>query len=150
MVSRKYEPNTSDTSARRALTGGMLSRRRVWNRGLCVGCLLTVLFLVVRDLTLPHVRDVEVWFGLEVYGKWARWTAPVHWLWFGVAAYAFGRDRPWPWRVAPGYLVYIAVSHLVWNCTSPSGGGIGDGLVQLGAFLVLGAGFWKLDQLLGR
>ena len=125
-------------------------RRRLWNRGLCAGCLFSVAFLVVRDLTGPHVRDVEVWFGFEVYGAWARRTAPLHWLLFAVAAYGFGRDRLWPWRLAPGYLAYVALSHLVWNGTSPNGGGAADGIAQLAGFLVMGAGFWQLDRSLKR
>jgi hypothetical protein len=121
-------------------------RRRRWDRFFCACCLLSVTFLVSRDLSLPHVRDVEVWLGIEVRGEWARWSAPLHWLWFAVAAYGFGSGRRWPWRVAPVYLAYVAVSHFIWNLTSPNGGGLVDASVQLFAFLAMGAVLWGLDR----
>jgi hypothetical protein len=127
------------------LARGALRRRR-WDRFFCACCLFSVFFLVSRDLTLPHVRDVEVWLGVEVRGPWARWSAPLHWLWFAVAAYGFGSGRRWPWRVAPFYLAYVAVSHFVWNLTSPNGGGGLDALVQLFVFLSMGAVLWALER----
>ena len=128
----------------------VLERRRRWNRVLCLVCLASGVFLVSRDLSLPHVRAVEVWFGFEVYGAWARWTAPLHWALFAAAAVGFAGDRRWVWRAAPWYLVYVALSHLVWNWTSPSGGGTQDGLWQLAGFLGVGAGLWRLARFVGR
>lgn len=99
-------------------------------------CAGTVVFLLVRDLALPEVRNTEVWLGLELRGAAARATAPLHWALYGGAAWAFWRERPWIWPAAIGYSALVAVSHLVWNLTSPRGGGLGDGLWQLGLFLV--------------
>ena len=89
-----------------------------------------------RDLTLPHVRDTEVWLGFEVHGAWARATAPLHWAIFAAGAWAFWTRRPWVWTVSAVYAFQIAVGHLIWNLTSPNGGGWLDGLWQLALFSV--------------
>jgi hypothetical protein len=94
-------------------------------------CTATVVFLVVRDLSIPQVRDTEVWFGVEVHGRLAIWTAPLHWLLFGLGAWGYWRLRPWIWPWASVYAFYVAASHFVWNVTSASGGGWSAGLWQL-------------------
>ena len=102
-------------------------------------CVASLLFLVVRDLALPEVRDVEVWLGIEVRGIWARWTAPLHWSLFAFGAWAFARGARWVWRAAAIYLFYVALSHLVWNLSSRAGGGWSHGLWQLALFAAIGA-----------
>jgi hypothetical protein len=105
-----------------------------WATALALLCSLTVVFLIARDLFVPHIRDTEVWFGFELRG-WLAWvTAPLHWLLFGLAAWGYWSLRPWVWPWASVYLFYIAVSHLVWNLTSPSGAGWNAGLLQLALF----------------
>lgn len=113
---------------------------RPWWATLLAGfCAVTVVFLVVRDLFVPEVRDTEVWLGLEVHGALAWATAPLHWLLFAAAAWGYWTLRPWVWPWASLYVFYVAASHLVWNLTSPSGGGWGPGLAQLaGLSLVAG------------
>lgn len=118
--------------------------RRRWERGLALACLATVVFLVYRDLAVPAVRDVEIWLGIELRGTWARWTAPLHWAVFAAGAWGFARGHDWVWRAAPPYASYVAVSHLVWNLSSPRGGGLGAGLWQLALF---GAVAWMLFRL---
>ncbi len=81
---------------------------------LAVFCAGTVAFLVVRDLFVPHVRDVEVWFGFELRGGAARLTAPLHWAIFAVGAWGFWRAKPWVARAALAYAVYVALSHAIW------------------------------------
>jgi hypothetical protein len=117
---------------------------RRWATALAVFCAVTVVYLVARDLFVPHVRDVEVWFGIELRGWAARATAPLHWAIFAVGAWAFATQRAWVWPAASLYAVYIAVSHLVWNVTSPSGGGLAAGLLQLGLFLIPAVLVFKL------
>lgn len=107
-----------------------------WATTLAGFCAATVLFLVVRDLFVPEVRNTEVWFGLELRGVLAWVTAPLHWLVFAVGAWGYWFLRPWIWPWASVYAFYVAVSHLVWNVTSPAGGGWTDGLWQLAAFSV--------------
>jgi len=107
-----------------------------WMTVLAIFCLATVAFLVWRDVNLPHVRDVEVWFGFEVRGRAARLTAPLHWALFLVGAWAFWTQRPWILPVAIAYELYIAASHLVWNLVSPRGYGLISGVAQAAAFSV--------------
>jgi hypothetical protein len=90
----------------------------------------------VRDLILPHVAEVEVWLGFELRGTWARLTAPIHWAIYAAAGLAFARDRDWVWCAAIPWSIYIAFSHLIWNMTSPNGGGLVVGLFHLALFLV--------------
>ena len=110
-----------------------------------VFCALTAVFLVVRDLTVPEVRDVEVWFGLELRGRAARLTAPLHWAIFAAGTWAFWTQRRWAWNTAAAYAFYIALSHFVWSEASPNGNGWPVGLLQaalisIPAFLLLHAG----------
>jgi hypothetical protein len=105
---------------------------------LAVFCAATVPFLIARDLFVPHVRDVEVWFGFELRGAAALATAPLHWAIFAVGAWGFWRQRPWILPAAAGYAFYVAFSHLVWSEASPNGRGIGAGLVQAALFSIPG------------
>ncbi len=107
-------------------------------------CAFTAVFLASRDLLLPGVQDREIWFGFEVRGMAAVWTAPLHWALFGVAGWAFWRNMRWIWPAATSYACYVAFSHLVWNLSSPSGGGWVAGLGQLVLFLVPAILIWRL------
>lgn len=111
-------------------------------------CATTVLFLVYRDLFVPHVRDTEVWFGLEVHGPLAWATAPIHWSIFALGAWGFHARLPKIWRWASIYAYYVAASHVVWNITSPSGEGWLAGLVQGALFAIPGVllGLGPFDQ----
>ena len=107
-------------------------------------CGLTTVFLASRDLFLPGVQDREIWFGFELRGAAAVWTAPLHWAIFGFAGWAFSKELRWIWPAATSYACYVAFSHLIWNLSSPSGGGWGAGLGQLGLFLMPAILIWKL------
>lgn len=111
---------------------------------MAIFCLATVIFLACRDLMLPDVRDTEVWLGIEVHGAVARLTAPLHWALYGFGAWAFWTRQPWIWPTATGYAVYVSLSHLIWNLTSPRGGGLFDGLWQLAFFLLAALLIWHL------
>jgi len=101
-------------------------------------CLLTVVFLVPRDLVFAETRDVEVWLGFEVRGTAALLTAPLHWAIFAVGAWGFWRRRPWIVPCAAGYVFYVAASHLIWSEASPDGRGWPAGLAQAAAISVPG------------
>ncbi len=101
-------------------------------------CAVTVVFLAVRDLWLPEVRDVEVWFGFELHGLAARVTAPLHWAIFATFAWAFWRAKPWAWQAAAAYVFTVAASHEVWNLLSPHGHGWLVGLAQAAGISLLG------------
>jgi len=109
-----------------------------WMRGLALFCAGTVLFLVPRDLFVPETREVEVWLGFELHGRAALLTAPLHWLIFGIGAWAFWTHRPWILPAAAGYVFYVALSHLVWSEASPHGKGWPVGLAQAAAISIPG------------
>ena len=111
--------------------------------GLAVFCALTIPFLLYRDVTLNHVRDVEVWFGFELHGPAAVATAPLHYLIFAVGAWGFWRQRPWILPIAAAYEMYIALSHLVWNQLSPNGYGLLSGIAQAIAFSIPAVFLWR-------
>jgi hypothetical protein len=93
-------------------------------------CLITLAFLVPRDLLYAETRDVEVWLGFEVHGLAARLTAPLHWTIFAAGAWAFWTQRPWVVPAAAAYAFYVALSHLIWSEASPHGRGWPVGLAQ--------------------
>ena len=117
---------------------GHLAGRPPWMTALAIFCAATVVFLVWRDLTVPHVRDVEVWGGFEVYGAAARWSAPLHWLIFAVGAWACWTAQPWITGAVAAYVFYVAVSHLIWSEASPNGNGWLVGLAQAAAISIPG------------
>ena len=103
-------------------------------RALACFCAATVLFLAWRDLFVADARDVEVWLGIELHGRAAQLTAPLHWAIFAVGAWAFWTARPWILPAAAGDAFLVAASHLVWSATSPRGHGLASG-VALAAVL---------------
>jgi hypothetical protein len=116
--------------------------------GLALFCAGSVAFLVWRDFFLPHVRDVEVWFGFELRGTLALLTAPLHWILFLVAAWGFWFQRPWIVPCAAAYSFYIAFCHLVWNQVSPNGHGWLAGIAEAVLFSI--PGFLLLKTRRGR
>lgn len=98
-------------------------RRPAWMTAASFFCVATVVFLAARDLFVSDARQVEVWFGFELYGRAALLTAPLHWTIFAVGAYGFWLQRPWIVRAAAAYSFYVALSHLVWSEASPNGHG---------------------------
>ena len=101
-----------------------------WMTAMALFCVATVVFLVPRDLFYPATRDVEVWFGFELRGAAARWTAPLHWAVFAIGAWGFWTQRSWIVPVAAAYAFYVALSHLIWSEVSPNGQGWPMGLAQ--------------------
>jgi len=118
------------------MSEGANRTRPGWATALTAFCALTVAFLVYRDLFVPSVRDTEIWFGFELHGWPARLTAPLHWSIFGIGAWGYWTMRSWVWPWASVYALYVAISHLVWNLVSPSGGGWVPGLWQLALFMI--------------
>jgi hypothetical protein len=102
-------------------------------------CLVTIAFLVPRDLFFEEARDVEVWLGFEVHGRAAQLTAPLHWAIFAAGAWGFWTQRFWIVPAAAAYAFYVALSHLVWSEASPHGRGWPAGLLQAALLSVPGA-----------
>ncbi len=119
------------------------SRSRV-DTVLAALCAATVVFLAVRDLFVPEVRDVEVWLGFELHGRAAQLTAPLHWAIFALGAWAFWRSKAWIWSAAAAYVFYVALSHLVWSEASPHGHGWPMGLLQAAGISLVGV--WMLRR----
>ena len=117
---------------------------------LALFCVATVIFLVPRDLFLPATRDVEVWFGFELRGAAALWTAPLHWAVFAVGAWAFWTQRSWILPAAAGYAFYVAFSHFVWSEVSPNGQGWPMGLAQALALSIPGILLLRAHRLRSR
>jgi len=113
---------------------------------LAVFCLASVVFLVPRDVFLAPQRDVEVWFGFELRGPLALWTAPLHWVVFLIGAWGFWFQRPWILPCAGAYAFYIAFSHLVWNHVSPNGDGWLAGIAEAAAFSIPGLLLWRAGR----
>jgi len=125
-------------SARAPAAALRIAARPRWATPLALLCAGTLGFTLWRDLTLPHVRDTEVWLGFELHGALAQLTAPLHWLIFAAGAYGYARLRPWIWPAAPLYVFYVALSHLVWSEASPKGQGWPMGLLQMAAISLPG------------
>jgi hypothetical protein len=115
-------------------------------QGLALFCAATVVFLAARDLFVPEVRGVEVWLGFELHGRAALLTAPLHWALFAFGAFAFWRGKPWIWPAAAAYLLYVALSHLIWSEASPNGRGWPAGLAQAAAISALAFGLLRLRR----
>lgn len=113
-------------------------RRPLWATALAVFCAVAALFLAARDIFVPEVRDVEVWFGVELRGVAAIATAPLHWALFAWAAWAYWNSKSWVWPWAAVYAFAIAASHGIWNLTSPAGGGGFAAAWQVALFSVPG------------
>jgi uncharacterized protein (DUF924 family) len=113
---------------------------------LALFCAATVVFLAARDLTVPHVRDVEVWGGFEVHGPAAWLSAPLHWAIFALGAWGFWRVRPWVLPAAAAYAFYVAASHLVWSEASSHGRGWPVGLAQAALFSLPGFALWRAHR----
>jgi Mg/Co/Ni transporter MgtE len=109
-------------------------------------CAFGCAFLVVRDLALPEVRDVEVWFGLELRGRAALLTAPLHWAILGAGAWAYWTQQRWIALATALYLHYVALSHLIWSEASPNGRGWLVGLGQAAFFSALAIPFWMQQR----
>jgi hypothetical protein len=109
-------------------------------------CALALVINVSRDLFFAETRDVEVWLGFEVRGAWAMATAPLHWLIFALGAWALYTQRSWAVPAAVAYVLYVAVSHLVWSEVSPNGRGWPIGLAQAVGIGAAGALLWRADR----
>jgi hypothetical protein len=110
-------------------------------------CAVTVVFLAARDVFVPEIGDVEVWLGFELHGRAARLTAPLHWAVFAIGAFAFWRAKPWVWQAAAGYVLYVALSHLIWSEASPNGSGWPAGLAQAAAFALVAVLLLRMRRL---
>ena len=116
--------------------------RPLWMTAMAALCMFGAAFLIYRDFAIPQVRDVEVWLGLELRGRAALLTAPLHWGIFALGAWAYWQQQRWAALATALYLHYVALSHLVWSEASERGNGWPVGLLQAAAFSALAIPFW--------
>ncbi len=121
-----------------------------WMTAMAGFCLLTVAFLVPRDLFHDDASETEVWLGFELEGTAARLTAPIHWAIFLLGAWGFWNSRPWIAPSAAAYSFYIALSHLLWSGMSATGYGWLPGLGLALFFALPGAALIYLHRSTNR
>ena len=114
-----------------------MSVRPPWMTALAVFCVAALCINVPRDLFVESARDVEVWGGIELHGRAAMLSAPLHWLLFAIGAWAFWTARPWAPPAAAVYAFYTGVSHVVWSEASPHGRGWPIGVAQAAVFITI-------------
>jgi hypothetical protein len=117
-----------------------------WMAATAAFCAVSAVFLIYRDLTVPDVRDTEVWLGFELHGRAALLTAPLHWSLFAAGAWAYWSQQRWIALATALYLFYVALSHLIWSEASPNGRGWPIGLAQAAGFCALGAAFLRIQR----
>jgi len=108
---------------------------------------MTFVYMPFDMFWKPVADDEEVWFGLVVYGWWAKLTEPIHWIIYGSLAYGFLRMKSWLWPWAAIYVGQVVISMLVWNLTDPRGGGLWSGLIAAGVFAVPMVALWRSKAL---
>ena len=91
-------------------------RRRPWWMNLMwLFCIYMTFIYLPFDLFFKPVHlDQEVWFGVVLYGWWAKLTAPLHWAIYAAGAYGFWKMRWWMWPWAAVYAAQVTFSMAVW------------------------------------
>ena len=84
----------------------------------------------------PVENDEEVWFGITLYGWYAKLTEPLHWIIYGLGAYGFWKMKSWMWPWASVYLLQVVIAMFFWNQLDPRGGGLVTGLISAAIFCV--------------
>jgi hypothetical protein len=110
---------------------------------LCAG---SVVYLAARDLTLPHVRDTEVWFGVALRGRAAQLTAPLHWALLAAGAWAWWTQQRWAARATSLYLAYVALSHVIWSALHPAGDYARASLALALGCALASTAFWRAGR----
>lgn len=117
-------------------------RRPAWMNALMLFCAYMAFVYVPWDFAAkPCALDEEVWFGVRLYGGWAKATEPIHLALYALGTYGFWHMRPWLWPWASVYAGQVAIAMLVWPLLySDEVGGTGRALlVGVVSFVVFGA-----------
>jgi hypothetical protein len=107
----------------------------------------SALYIAVRDIALPDVRDTEVWFGFALRGRAAQLSAPLHWAMLAAGAWAWWTQRAWAARATSVYLAYVALSHVIWSALNPSAERARASLVLAAACAALVIPLWRKKRL---
>ncbi len=100
-----------------------LAARPTWMNLLLGVCLyMTFVYMPYDFFWKPVAEDVEVWFGVRVYGWAAKASEPLHWAIYALGAYGFWRMRPWMWPWAAVYAALLTLSMFAWPIAYLGGG----------------------------
>ncbi len=112
-------------------------QRPVWMNLIFYFCVYMTFIYMPFDLFYkPVAEDEEVWFGFTLYGWWAKATAPLHWLIYGLGAYGFWKMKSWMWPWAGVYATQVAIAMLVFPMVNAKGGSWIGGLIAGAIFAV--------------
>ena len=106
-------------------------RRPLWMNLIFYFCVYMTFVYMPFDLFLkPVAEDHEIWFGFSLSGWWAKATAPLHWLIYGLGAYGFRHMKPWMWPWAGVYAAQVVIAMVVWNFVNARGGGLNAAIIS--------------------
>ena len=115
-----------------------------WMNGLFYFCLYMTFIYMPFDLFYkPVAVDEEIWFGFTLHGWWAKATAPLHWVIYGLGAYGFWRMKSWMWPWAAVYAAQVVIAMAVFNVVDYRGGGWLAGLVAGAIFAIPMVALWR-------
>lgn len=114
-----------------------------WINILFLWCLILTIVVPIEVISRPFESDIEVWFGVELFGWWAKVGGLAHAILFTVGSWGFFKMRSWMWPWCSVYVAQVAFSHLVWSELSPAGNGIYVGVIQAAAYFALAVWIWK-------
>ena len=97
---------------------------------------MTIIYMPFDFFYKPVEHDEEVWFGITLYGWYAKLTEPLHWIIYGFGAYGFWKMKSWMWPWASVYLLQVVIAMFFWNQLDPRGGGLMPGLVSAAIFCI--------------
>jgi len=121
------------------------AERPNWMNALMVFAAFQVFVYSPFDLLLKPVEsDRDVWFGIMLSGRAAKFGGVVHLLVYAIGLYGFWRMRSWlrPWAAL--YVAQLAFSMLVWAVAYVGGArGWLMGLVSGGLFAALAFALWR-------
>ena len=95
----------------------------------------------------PVSSDHEIWFGFALVGWWAKLTAPLHWIIYGMLAYGFWRMKSWMWPWAAVYAAQVVIAMVVWNMINTNGRGLVAGVIAGILFALPMIALWRSRQL---
>ena len=123
-------------------------RKRSWWMNLifyfCV--YMTVIYMPFDIFYKPVAQDQEIWFGFTLNGWWAKATAPLHWLIYGLGAYGFWRMKTWMWPWAAVYAAQVVIAMFVFNLVDEHGRGVLGGLIAAALFAVPMIALWRARE----
>lgn len=108
---------------------------------------MTLIYMPFDLFYKPVAEDEEVWFGITLFGWWAKATAPLHWLIYAALAYGFWRMKSWMWPWAAVYGLQVVIAMFVWNLLDHRGGGVIPGVIAATVFAIPTVALWRARTL---